>query len=86
MVWFGEAVPAYDEAIQLLQDADIFIVIGSTLTVYPVAGLIHEIPTHCDAFYIDPQADYSRVPSQYHLIKKTASEGMKQLFEQLKQD
>jgi len=67
-------------------DADIFIVIGSTLTVYPVAGLIHEIPTHCDAFYIDPQADYSRVPSQYHLIKKTASEGMKQLFEQLKRD
>ena len=86
VVWFGEAVPAYDEAIQSLQDADIFIVIGSTLTVYPVAGLIHEIPTHCDAFYIDPQADYSRVPSQYHLIKKTASEGMKQLFEQLKRD
>ena len=86
MVWFGEAVPAYDEAIQLLQDADIFIVIGSTLTVYPVAGLIHEIVTHCDALYIDPQVDYSRVPSQYHLIKKTASKGMKQLFEQLKQD
>ncbi|MCU4412490.1 NAD-dependent deacylase [Acinetobacter sp. WU_MDCI_Axc73] len=83
VVWFGEAVPAYDEAIRLLQDADIFIVIGSTLTVYPVAGLIHEIPTHCEAFYIDPQADYSRVPSQYHLIPQTASKGIKQLFEQL---
>ena len=86
VVWFGEAVPAYDDAIQILQNADIFIVIGSTLSVYPVAGLIHEISTHCEAFYIDPQADYSRVPRQYQLIQKTASEGMKQLFEQLKQD
>ncbi|MBK0063340.1 MULTISPECIES: SIR2 family NAD-dependent protein deacylase [unclassified Acinetobacter] len=83
VVWFGEAVPAYDDAIHLLNDADIFIVIGSTLSVYPVAGLIHEIPSYCEAFYIDPKADYSRVPSQYYLIKKTASEGMKQLFEKL---
>ncbi|WP_151980676.1 SIR2 family NAD-dependent protein deacylase [Acinetobacter guerrae] len=84
VVWFGEAVPAYEDAIQSLQDADIFIVIGSTLSVYPVAGLIHEIPTNCEAFYIDPKADYSRVPSQYHLIAKTASAGMKQLYDQLK--
>ena len=43
VVWFGEAVPAYEEAVDLIQHADIFIVIGSTLSVYPVAGLIHEI-------------------------------------------
>ncbi|WP_130802554.1 SIR2 family NAD-dependent protein deacylase [Acinetobacter ihumii] len=82
VVWFGEAVPAYEDAIDLIQDADIFIVIGSSLAVYPVAGLIHEIPAHCQAFYIDPKADYSRVPTQYQLIKKTASEGMAQLFQQ----
>ena len=83
VVWFGEAVPAYDDAIQILQDADIFIVIGSTLSVYPVAGLIHEIPSNCEAFYIDPNADYSRVPAQYHLIKEVATEGMKKLLKQL---
>lgn len=83
VVWFGEAVPAYDDAIQILQDADIFIVIGSTLSVYPVAGLIHEIPSNCEAFYIDPNADYSRVPAQYHLIKEVATEGMKILLKQL---
>lgn len=84
VVWFGEAVPAYDDAIAMLKDADVFIVIGSTLSVYPVAGLIHEIPNHCEAYYIDPQADYFRVPHQYTLLKMTATEGMKQLYLKLK--
>ncbi|HBI9095911.1 TPA: NAD-dependent deacylase, partial [Acinetobacter baumannii] len=57
VVWFGEAVPAYEEAIRLVQSADIFIVIGSTLSVYPVAALVHEIPHYSKAYYIDPQAD-----------------------------
>lgn len=80
VVWFGEAVPAYDEAIQIIQNADIFIVIGSTLTVYPVAGLIHEISMQCQAFYIDPQADYSRVPKHYQCLKMTATQGMQQIL------
>ncbi len=83
VVWFGEAVPAYDEAVKIIQDADIFIVIGSSLSVYPVAGLIHHIPAHCEAYYIDPKADHSRVPKQYQCMKTTASEGMHKLFEQL---
>lgn len=83
VVWFGEAVPAYEEAAEIIQTADIFIVIGSTLSVYPVAGLIHETPTHCDAYYIDPQADHSRVPSQYTCLKMTATEGMKYLNKNL---
>ncbi|HDV0622709.1 TPA: NAD-dependent deacylase, partial [Acinetobacter baumannii] len=58
VVWFGEAVPAYEEAIRLVQSADIFIVIGSTLSVYPVAALVHEIPHYTKAYYIDPQADH----------------------------
>lgn len=83
VVWFGEAVPAYDDAIQLVNDADIFIVIGSTLTVYPVAGLIHEISNDCKAYYIDPQADYSRVPKQYECLATTATEGMQKIIENL---
>ena len=83
VVWFGEAVPAFEEAIKQVQEADIFIVIGSTLSVYPVAALVHEIPNYTEAYYIDPQADHSRVPSQYKLLNMTATEGMKELFHQL---
>ena len=80
VVWFGEAVPAYDEAQKIVQHADIFIVIGSSLEVYPVAGLIHEIPLHCKAYYIDPKAHQQTMPPQYQLIAQTATEGMQQLF------
>ncbi|OJK08241.1 NAD-dependent protein deacylase [Acinetobacter baumannii] len=83
VVWFGEAVPAYEEAIRLVQSADIFIVIGSTLSVYPVAALVHEIPHYTKAYYIDPQADHSRVPPQYKLLNMMATEGMYELFHQL---
>ena len=83
VVWFGEAVPAYEEAIKLIHDADIFIVIGSTLSVYPVAGLVHGIPEYCDAYYIDPKADASRVPYLYQCLNMTATEGMQLLFKQL---
>lgn len=83
VVWFGEAVPAYEEAIRLVQSADIFIVIGSTLSVYPVAALVHEIPHYTKAYYIDPQADHSRVPPQYKLLNMTATDGMHELFNQL---
>ena len=83
VVWFGEAVPAYAEAQKIVQHADIFIVIGSSLEVYPVAGLIHEIPLHCKAYYIDPKAHQQTLPPQYQLITQTATEGMQQLFKLL---
>ncbi|WOE30017.1 SIR2 family NAD-dependent protein deacylase [Acinetobacter towneri] len=85
VVWFGEAVPAYEEALDLIQDADIFIVIGTSLVVYPVAGLVHEIPANCQAYYIDPKAMQAQLPAQFQRISKTATEGMQQLFDQLHQ-
>ncbi|MNN85730.1 NAD-dependent deacetylase [compost metagenome] len=66
-----------------MQSADIFIVIGSTLSVYPVAGLVHEIAAQCKAYYIDPQADHVRVPQQYELLKMSATQGMHELFKNL---
>ncbi|MNT84971.1 NAD-dependent deacetylase [compost metagenome] len=66
-----------------MQSADIFIVIGSTLSVYPVAGLVHEISDQCKAYYIDPQADHVRVPQQYELLKMSATQGMHELFKNL---
>ncbi|WP_257667564.1 SIR2 family NAD-dependent protein deacylase [Parapedobacter tibetensis] len=56
VVWFGEAVPAMGEAIRICQTADIFIVIGSSLQVYPAAGLLDETPNGAVKYFIDPQA------------------------------
>lgn len=80
VVWFGEAVPAYTDAQDCIQDADILVVIGTSLQVYPVAGLIHEIPPECAAYYIDPKADQQYLPAQFHKIPQTATEGMKTLL------
>ena len=83
VVWFGEAVPAYAEAQSCVQDADIFVVIGTSLQVYPVAGLIHDIPVSCQAYYIDPRADQQQLPVQFHKITQTATHGMQQLIQLL---
>lgn len=83
VVWFGEAVPAYAEAQSCVQDADIFVVIGTSLQVYPVAGLIHDIPASCQAYYIDPRADQQQLPVQFHKITQTATDGVQQLIQLL---
>ncbi len=83
VVWFGEAVPAYDDALEIIQQADIFIVIGTSLVVYPVAGLVHEIPPACQAYYIDPKANQQQMPAQYQCIAQTATEGLQVLFSKL---
>lgn len=54
IVWFGEAVPALEEAIALTENADYFAVIGTSLQVYPAAGLISYTPSKTPVFYIDP--------------------------------
>ncbi|MCP5774036.1 hypothetical protein NL389_29895, partial [Klebsiella pneumoniae] len=84
VVWFGEAVPAYEEAQDCVQDADIFVVIGTSLQVYPVAGLIHEIPAKCPAYYIDPKAEQQHLPGQFYKIPQNATDGMQTLLGLLK--
>lgn len=55
IVWFGESVPAFDEALTITESADYFAVIGTSLQVYPAAGLIAFVPPHVPVFYIDPK-------------------------------
>lgn len=54
IVWFGEAVPNMEPAIALTQQADFFVVVGSSLQVYPAASLLHYTPNHCAVYVIDP--------------------------------
>ena len=83
IVFFQEAVPNIEPAMQLAAEADIFVVIGTSLVVYPAAGLINCVRPGTPIYYIDPHpADVSGV-SGVTVIMATATEGMKILAEKL---
>jgi NAD-dependent deacetylase len=82
VVWFGENVPNMPVAINILNEADILVIIGTSLQVYPAASLIHETKPKCLRFIIDPN-DIT-VPGDVIHIKKTGSVGIKDFFELIK--
>ena len=59
IVWFGEIVPKMEKAIQLASEAEIFLIIGTSMQVYPAAGLIDYVPANCEIFVIDPNLENS---------------------------
>lgn len=76
IVWFGEAVPKIEEALPYVKSSDIFVVIGTSLNVYPAAGLLNYASKHQPVFLIDPnEVNISR--KGVFFIKKAASEGVK---------
>lgn len=84
IVWFGEEVPALEEAVYLSQEADVFAVIGTSLQVYPAAGLIDFIKPEILLFYIDPKpAKIPNLRNPLDVIDKIASEGLILLKERL---
>ena len=84
IVWFGEDVPALEDALLLTQQADFFAVIGTSLQVYPAAGLIEFTPSSIPVFYIDPNpSTLYNVPNPVEIIALKASEGMPILKEKL---
>ena len=86
IVWFGESVPAIDQAVPLVSKADIFLVIGTSLNVYPAAGLIRFAQTKGSKYLIDPHPVEVPFGMNFTVISKSAGEGMEQLFERLKKD
>ncbi|NBC81761.1 MAG: NAD-dependent deacylase [Bacteroidetes bacterium] len=83
IVWFGELVPAIERAVPLCNEADIFVVIGTSLAVYPAAGLINYVPEYVPIYVIDPNPIESYVSRDYEFIRSTAGEGMIRLKEKL---
>jgi NAD-dependent deacetylase len=83
IVWFGEMVPAMDVATEMISQANILIVIGTSLNVYPAAGLVYATNSHCEIYLIDP-GDFGHTDIG-HLthIKKKASEGVETLLRKL---
>lgn len=77
IVWFGEDVPALEQALMIMQQADFFAVIGTSLQVYPAAGLVEYVPSKSPVFYIDPNpGTLHNVQNKVEIISKKASEGL----------
>ena len=81
IVFFGEAVPNISLAAEEAQEADIFIIIGTSLNVYPAAGLIHYVRPDVPIYLIDPNP--VNAGGRVEQIQKGASEGMRELIEKL---
>jgi NAD-dependent deacetylase len=79
IVWFGEAVPMIERAIPLVRSADIFIVIGTSLAVYPAAGLVGYAFQQIPKFIIDKKIPYTSSINNLTSIEKPATEGVKEL-------
>lgn len=82
IVWFGEEVPAMAEAVPIVESADYLCVIGTSLNVYPAAGLINYAPVGIPIFLIDPNPPAS-IPGRVHVIAKGAGEGVAELMKKL---
>jgi len=77
IVWFGEDVPALEEALQITEQADIFVVIGTSLQVYPAAGLMEFTSPETPVYYIDPKPiKIPNLRNRLEVIPEVASEGM----------
>lgn len=79
VVWFGESVPEMDRAIETLIDADYLIVIGTSLNVYPAAGLIHYVSNSCEKIIVDPKVSELKVDSSFITLSKSAVESVEEL-------
>lgn len=77
IVFFQEAVPMFEPATEIAAEADIFVIIGTSLAVYPAAALVQYVRKGTPIYYIDPHP--SRVPEGVTVIRATATEGMAEL-------
>ena len=84
VVWFGEPVPAMEEAVKLAAVADLFVVIGTSLNVYPAAGLVFTVPHSIPVFLIDPGEVFFPSGRKWVHIRDTATRGIRALQQELR--
>lgn len=87
IVWFGEAVPMLEPAAALASEADVFLIVGTSLQVYPAAGLMHYAPRHIPVYYVDPRpqlnVELSRMPN-LTVLAEPASTGVRKVAEMMR--
>ena len=79
IVWFGEMVPMMDEAVKVTAKADIYLVVGTSLVVYPAAGLLDYVGSDIPKFIVDPNMPEVRGRPNLNLIEEKASIGMQKV-------
>jgi len=79
IVWFGEAVPMMEKATALLHDCDYFVVVGTSLQVYPAASLLYYAPPHLPKFIIDKKIPATEKMPSLHIIEMPATQGVGEL-------
>src|SRR5690606_17864941 len=85
IVWFGEMVPMLDTAAKAASQADIFLVVGTSMAVYPAAGLIHYVAADAPKFIVDPKTpDVGQIPN-ITVVQEKASTGMRRVKELLRE-
>ena len=82
IVWFGEMVTEMEKAEKLVQQAEIFVVIGTSLNVYPAAGLLYEVSLACEIYIIDPEIP-KHIGGNFNVFQTTATNGMALLQKKL---
>lgn len=86
IVWFGEPVPMIEKAAEVAMEADIFVVVGTSLVVYPAAGLVHYVPPSSPIYVVDVKIpEMPRGPNLF-LIEEKASTGLAKMVEMLKDE
>ncbi|HEY6977976.1 MAG TPA: NAD-dependent deacylase [Chitinophagaceae bacterium] len=85
IVWFEEPVPMIEEAINITKTAEIFVVVGTSLVVYPAAGLVNYAPWRIPKFIIDRRIPYTSSLYNLTTIEMPATEGVKELQKRLKE-
>lgn len=81
VVWFGEVVPMIMKAVEIMKDADVFILVGTSLQVYPASGLIDYLPAGIPKYIIDKSPPIIAHHHSFNVIEKPATEGMKMVKE-----
>lgn len=84
IVWFGEAVPAMEDAVPIAESADIMVVIGTSLNVYPAAGLVNYVRSGTPIFVVDPERPSAYIRNVIYIQEK-AGKGVELLKEKLKE-
>lgn len=84
IVWFEEPVPMIEKAIPIMRSADVFLIVGTSLVVYPAAGLVNYVPAEIPKFIVDKKIPYTTSLYKLTMIEKGAAEGMLIVKEKLK--
>jgi len=84
IVWFGEAVPSMEQAVEIAAKADIFVIVGTSLAVYPAASLVDYAPPKAPVYFIDPKPSNTHYRKNIEIIQEGAEKGVEVLVNKLK--